>query len=106
MTLFDQPLARDSDPETSHKAAVQFKRDSIRHKLLRQYNYNPAFADGLTDEEAAAVAYVGPGGWKRCSDLRNAGMIEPVGTRTASTGAEVMVCKITFAGKRELGRLA
>ena len=37
--------------------------------------------------------------WKRCSELREAGLIQDTGQRRDSTyGSEVMVCRITSKG--------
>ena len=58
---------------------------------------------GLTDEEAAlratAQGYEIKGYWKRCSDLRTAGLIHDLGIRrTLSTGSQGIVCAITQSG--------
>jgi hypothetical protein len=100
--FFDLPAgARSTDPATSHAAAAKpYRRGSLRHRLLIAYGE----AEGLTDEEAADEIKVYSGAWKRCSELRNLGMIRPTGaTRTSSAGAEQQVCRITFSGRRMLG---
>ena len=111
----DTAPARHSDPETSHKAAAMpFRRDSQRHRLLAEYASAQDFDDGLTDEEAAEAAGVFRGcPWKRCSELREMGMIAPlrlpdgsVGTRVSTMGAEQRVCKITEKGRKALEVLA
>jgi hypothetical protein len=97
--------ARHSDPETSHKAAAMpFRRNSQRHRLLNCYSLD---SDGLTDEEAAEAAEIYRGcPWKRCSELREMGMIEPTGEKRWSTmGAEQRVCKITAKGLATLEAL-
>jgi hypothetical protein len=58
---------------------------------------------GLTDEEAAARALTQghdiKGYWKRCSDLRTAGLIQDLGMRRAlSSGSQGIVCCITQEG--------
>lgn len=56
-TLFDQPLARSSDPATSHAAArsLDFTLDS-RHRVLLSWleAYGPATDDGIADAMVAA----------------------------------------------------
>ncbi len=57
--------------------------------------YRAAGTDGLTDEEAATMADLPSGAWKRCSDLRRDGLItQTVFTRKASSGRRQMVCVI------------
>jgi hypothetical protein len=100
--------ARHSDPETSHKAAAMpFRRNSQRHRLLTEYSVAAGFEDALTDEEAAEAAEIYRGcPWKRCSELREMGMIEPTGEKRWSTmGAEQRVCKITAKGLATLEAL-
>jgi len=58
--------------------------------LLDAYRDNP---EGLTDEEAAQLAGLPPGAWKRCSELRAKGLITWCGaTRVASSGRRAQVC--------------
>lgn len=98
--------ARASDPSTSRKAAqnATVRAGSQRHTLLQQY----AHSEGLTDEQAGRMAgLLRPGVcyWKRCSELREFGYIQPLGfTREASTGEQQMVCGITTAGVTVLER--
>lgn len=101
-SLFDQPpvfheVARRDDPSTSHQAAkMPFRRESQRHLLLKQY-------DGwnLIDEEAAVKAGIVKGcPWKRCSELREMGFIEPTGEeKLSSSKAAQRICRITEAGQ-------
>ena len=45
--------------------------------------------------------------WKRCSELRQAGYIEPTGeTRVSLAGVEQQVCRITDQGMRALEAIA
>lgn len=94
------PIARDDDPDTSHESAARLtSRTRVMRKLLAVY---VAAELPLTDELAAARAGV-EGGWKRCSDLRNAGLIERVeGDGLSSAGRRVMRCQATYAGRLEL----
>lgn len=104
-------IARAGDPETSKAAAraVSYRTGTQKARLLRAYaNIGVA---GLTDEEAAQLAGIGGGGWKRCSDLRNDGMIVPlrdattgtIVTRIASSQMAQRVCVITDRGMATLG---
>jgi len=94
--------ARTSDPSTSKSAARkstnQMRWDSQAMKLLRSWNVY----GWLTDEEAAGDANLQHVGyWKRCSDLRNAGLIEMTPTTRMSkrTGEEQHVSRITHLGR-------
>ena len=101
----DTAPARHSDPETSHAAAkMPFRRNSQRHVLLAAYW---GARSGLTDEEAAVAAEIYKGcPWKRCSELREMGMIAPTGrTRASSMGAEQRVCAITAKGLETLSAM-
>lgn len=100
--LEDEPHARATDPATSHAAdkANRPKRESQAVKLLRAYaEWGP-----MTDEEAARKAGI-VGGWKRCSDLRNAKAIVATGDlRQTSMGVQAQVCAITEMGRGMLDR--
>lgn len=97
---------RRSDPATSRQAAksVAFRAGSQKYRLLQAY----IGLTGLTDEEAGAAAGLNRPGtcyWKRCSELRDAGFIEPLGfTRTASTGEQQQVCGVTMIGREAFER--
>jgi hypothetical protein len=101
-------LARGSDPETSQQAAAAAERrnPSQRDRLLRAYMI--AGDRGLTDEEAGVSAGLsGSGYWKRCSDLRNLGLIAPLGPlREVSSGLMAQVCAITPEGWRRMDELS
>jgi len=93
-------LVRLEDPETSHAAARKLDGKAKRTRLLKVFEVGNA-----TSEEAAALAGFGPadGAWKRCSDLKNLGLIAPTGTtRPGSSGREQMVLAITDAGRAAL----
>lgn len=96
---------RHTDPDTSRKADedVQPRRQSQQERLLIAYLTNP---DGLTDEEAADWADLPPRScwWKRCSELREHGLIIPTGqVRIGSMGSERMVCRPTPAAWCKVG---
>ena len=102
--------ARTSDPFTSHQAAKpNFRRASQRHRLLECYGEMALLVDdGLTDEEAAMLAGIAKGcPWKRCSELREAGLIAATEvTRKSEAGAEQRVCRITQNGEAVLAELS
>ena len=108
MTTFsDLPLFRISDPDTSRDGAkhVQPRRGSQQYKLLAAYAEHHEV--GLTDEDAGDVTYLSNNRkccyWKRCSELRHAGLIIDTGVRrNSSAGAPQMVCTITPAGLKAL----
>ena len=99
--MYDLPLFRDADPDTSRQGAkdVKPRQGSQAMQLLNTYA-NARI--GLTDEEAgqrSGLADKGAGYWKRCSDLRRLGLIEDSHTtRTGSSGSEMRVCTITAKG--------
>lgn len=101
--LFDDvPGARNADPETSHLAheATKPRVGGARAWLLLAYA-DRAHWGGLIDEEAAMLAGLSPRScwWKRCSELRALGLIEPTGTTgTSSVGQQAQKCAITRAG--------
>ncbi len=97
--IFDLPLFRSSDPETSRQASPM-RVGSHRAILIAIYADSTL---GLTDEEAAcrasAQGHEIKGYWKRCSDLRTLGLIQDTGTRrTVSSGSQAIVCSITQDG--------
>jgi hypothetical protein len=97
--IFDLPLFRSSDPDTSRQANPM-RVGSHRAILIGIYADSTL---GLTDEEAASRALANgheiKGYWKRCSDLRTMGLIQDTGTRRALTsGSQGIVCSITQLG--------
>ncbi len=98
------PVARKVDPVTSHMAGANVQRrvNGQKWRLLLAY---AGAEDGLTDEQAAMVAGLadvrGCCWWKRCSELRELGMIRPTGMKRMSTLGELrQVCGITDDGRR------
>lgn len=101
------PLFRSADPDTSTQAArdVIPRRGSQTMQLLAVYRNHALF--GMTDEEAGIESGLAARPkccyWKRCSDLRTAGFIEPTGdTRPSSAGSQMQVCRITAKGMEAL----
>ena len=98
---------RRDDPSTSEEGAkaMTVRAGSQRAKLLARYEQ-----DSMTDEEAGNASGLAALPkccyWKRCSELRQAGYIEPTGVmRLADTGVLQQVCKITQTGLDALGSL-
>lgn len=105
-TFSDLPLFRDTDPDTSRDAgkAVQPRRGSQQALLLQAYG-NARL--GLTDEEAGDRTGLSQNRkccyWKRCSELRHAGLIVDTNVRRdSSAGSPQMVCVITQKGLEAL----
>lgn len=101
----DLPLFRSADPITSVLAAGDVKphRTSQAMLLLAEY----AKGAGLTDEDAGYASGLAQKPkccyWKRCSELRAKGWIEPTGQlRMSIAGSHMMVCAITPAGREAL----
>lgn len=102
----DLPLFRNTDPITSALGAkdVKPRRMSQRDLLLAAYVNADA---GLTDEDAGYATGLAQKPkccyWKRCSELRALGFIEPTGQmRLSSANSFQMVCAITAAGRAEI----
>jgi hypothetical protein len=91
--------ARATDPETSQAATPRrVDAKNARGQLLDAYSR----MTDATDEEAAERAGLSLRSEyaKRCSELREAGYIEPTGgTRLGSSGHRRIVCRITLAGQ-------
>lgn len=85
---------RPTDPWTSDHAdgSVRGVAATQRELILAVYRTNP---NGLTDEEAADIAGVRGCWWKRCSELRQQGMIFDTGrVRAGSAGRPRIICAI------------
>jgi len=99
----DLPLFRSTDPATSRQGAqdVLPRRDSQQGQLLRVYGENRIY--GLTDEQAGDLSGLAKKPkccyWKRCSELRQKGLIEDTGQEAlSSAGSSMMVCRLTAKG--------
>lgn len=104
--------SRTADPATSHAAAreIKVRAGSQRGYLLVSFARKDVLdGGGLTDEEAMVVsAFVHQSSEysKRCSELREAGYIEPTGeTRTGSSGLQRIVSRITEKGRAAVKEL-
>jgi hypothetical protein len=101
--LNDLPLFRSVDPDTSREGAkdVRPRQGSQMALLLSAYANHRIL--GITDEEAGQESGLASRPrccyWKRCSDLRNAGLIEDTGDRKeGSSGSLMMISRITAKG--------
>lgn len=95
--------ARHSDPETAKEAALRVRPGSARYRLLEAHSEHP---DGLTDEEAAAVAGLSLTSEyaTRCSELVRAGLLKDTSrVRTGSSGMARLVRQITPEGLDAIG---
>lgn len=106
LTDVEHPAARFADPITSHRAAasVAMRSGSQRHRLLVTYGSGVS----QTADEARRRAGLPRTScyWKRCSELREAGLIADTGrTRPGDAGDEQMVCAITDEGLAALSRI-
>lgn len=86
---------RHPDQPTSVRAAKELDVSLETYAALIAV-YRSAGEDGLTDEEAAERSQiVSRCPWKRCNELRSAGIIRQTErTRVASSGRRRMVCVI------------
>lgn len=115
----DLPLfvaARRSDPITSQLNRDAFvKKATQRDALLMTYALVAEREDNdFTDEEAGRSTPWGDSNmydlricyWKRCSELRKLGYIEPTGiTRESLAGQQQQACRITDEGRAHLASL-
>jgi hypothetical protein len=96
--------ARNTDPTTSRLAAIR-DFSTGRGKLLK------AFGDSqfpMTSERACRLAGINgtASPWKRVSELKKAGIIEPTGIeQVSSRGAKVTEYRLTDFGRAEYGRI-
>ena len=105
--LFSAPLARNSDPVTSHEAAADatLNAGTNRALVLTIHANKPA---GLTDYELADLAHLQQNSaGKRRGELRDAGLIEQTEIRRpAPSGSMAIVWRITPAGRDYFRRYA
>ena len=102
--------ARRGDPSTSHEAAkvAAITAHGARGRLLLTYAKNRIRGwDGYTAEAAVNVSGLGNqrSPWKRVSELKAAGLIEPTGVqKETGRGTHAEVLAITEAGMETLRR--
>ena len=102
--------ARKTDPITSKAVGespkVQVRWGSQRAIILKQY----AIHEELTDEEAGEYSGLRDNRsccyWKRCSELRQMGLIKDTEkTKISEAGQRVQVCRITQEGIDKLKQI-
>lgn len=98
---FDRPMARVTDPETSHQAAASAasRKATDQALVLRIHAAHP---EGLTDFELADIAdRIQASLGVRRGELRNAGLIVNSGVKRPSpSGSPSIVWRISEAGMR------
>jgi hypothetical protein len=98
--MTDPPRTRTGDYETSNEGAIKVatRAGAQKMELLKCFAINP---HGLTDEQAADSAkLIRTCYWKRCGELRAAGLIEFTGdTRVGIAGVRRRVSIITERGR-------
>lgn len=85
------PAVRTADPKTSHAGAkdVNFRAETQKHRILKAYERGPLIADEAAVRSGTQRSCY----WKRCSELREMGLIEPTGLqRRGFAGSEQMEC--------------
>lgn len=109
-SLFDV-RADDSATSKDGSQAVKIRKDSQQYVLLQTYA-NPAhWTHGLTDEEAGERSGLAAKPrccyWKRCSELRELGLLEDTGiVRPSSAGCDQRAFRITMLGMSVAARLS
>lgn len=101
-------LARSSDPQTSKSAVpCEARLAYLKYRALQEYGKEP---EGLIPDEVEDRAGI-KGIWRRCSDLKNEGLVEVVEdvngpvTRDGRSGKEGEVLRITPEGVETLAVL-
>jgi hypothetical protein len=101
------PSARNTDPDTSKQAGenLAVRGGSQRAIILATYLHG----DYIDDEIGQITGFANITNcnyWKRCSELRQAGYIEPTGfTRRSRANKLQQICRITDAGRLVLANL-
>ena len=103
LTVYDAiPHARTSDPATSHESAARL---ADKHTMMRTLLLVFAGHTALSAERAAHLAGYGPedGAWKRVSDLKRLGWVDPTGDTTLSSqGRRVALLAVSEKGRQQL----
>lgn len=108
-TLFDAAV-RATDPDTSHQAAASMAGAPVSGQRLRvltaidEFERRNPHRNGATAADVVMVmAYSGHAPQqsvvaRRCTDLRELGLITEAGTRPGTTGRQLTVWRLTEAG--------
>lgn len=106
----DIPHARSEDAWTSHAAARSTEQSEGPTSLIRPQSTKHIALEALASHPRTAIEVERATGrrgiWKRVSDLKNAALIESVGSRRdAGTGREGLVWAVTEKGATALAML-
>jgi len=95
--LFGAPLARPTDPATSHAAAARVTtfRGEHRRKILEALAAGPAGQSGIAERAGLTVAQVS----KRLGEMRRDGEIERCGETRSAAGGREAAYRITAASR-------
>lgn len=106
--VFDEPIARASDPITSHQAAAATAPRAGTTRARALVALAAAGHRGLTDFELAARTGLGQTSvGVRRKELRDAGLVEATDERRPSpSGTPALVWRITDPGTVEARRIA
>lgn len=107
LSLEVQPrtLAHTRDPGTSHDAAARNRAGKATHRrACLEAHFRQDASSGLIDDEVASLTGLDLiEARRRCTDLRNAGLLEFTRiTRTSNMGRQATVSIITHAGREAL----
>jgi hypothetical protein len=97
ISIFEQPIVRTTDPETSRAAArslVEHLPEARRRALSAIASYGDS---GATYHDVIAAA-----SYTRITELHRAGLIECSGTRRAHNGRQARVWVVTAQGRELL----
>lgn len=96
------PVARNTDPDTSHQAARYAAKTAATHRALALRELATAGPRGLTDFDLAARTRIPQTSiGKRRGELRDAGLVEDSGTRRPSpSGTAAIVWRVTDLGRQ------
>ena len=106
-TLFGKPVARSTDPHTSHEAARRMRPRAGTHRGRTLAAYDTARDGGLTDFELSDLTgiQVSSIGVRR-GELTRAGLLEDSGrTRPSPAGSPAIVWVITANGRAVARRM-
>jgi hypothetical protein len=97
--MTNPPRTRTGDYETSNEGAIKVATRAGAQKLLL-LTFFCQFGDCTDEEAAAGVGLLNSCYWKRCGELRAAGLIEFTGeTRIGAAGVRRRVSVITERGR-------
>ena len=103
---FDEPIARATDPTTSHQAAASVtNQTTIRDRVLYELRHDPLTFDQLLARFAATDIRHSPSGVRtRTRELVDAGLVESHPTRRGTTpaGRACALWQLTIEGRHHI----